>query len=102
MVKHLSSPVTVEFEFENGRKAIYGYNESLRGIRGSNGGRPQYATYTCHVSQRELDYYMQREPLIDPARFFFMDVMHVLSGGGTRGRTMIKPLWFHRMITGHE
>ncbi len=86
------SSFTIEFEFQDGTTLTTAMRP--RGIKNSAGDRPYYATITClkkelvHIEQEQFK------------ALVFKDIPSTLAGGYIqKGRVMLKPFWFHKIMT---
>jgi hypothetical protein len=85
----------VTFEFPDGHKSVYtGKHFRLYGIRHGN-SRPFYVTLEC-LSPKDI--YNDEMILQDSLSFFYKDLMAIMRIGTNRGRVMVKPAWFHKII----
>ena len=89
---------STQFEYKDGyANTQYGLSH-LRGIR-HNSNRPFYITFSFTASQEEFNNLGFDDRVKE---YFFMEVMPAMGPGPYKGRIMIKPAWFHKLLTTKE
>ena len=97
-VKHLNSHIKVigYLETIDGMVTSHTPENPPRGIRDIKGLRPYYATVQCVVGPEQLAI----EDIEKAKNFLYNDISAAMSGPTTsKGRILIKPYWFHKLMT---
>lgn len=94
MVRQLSKALfTLTFDYDSGETQTQHYDLlMIRGIRGSNGDRPDYITVTCNSEEQGYVLSNDTITLIDSLK-------HILSMG-TDNRIRLRPTWFNSLVHG--